>query len=265
MVFQRKFFIALAVVFVAVVFFMVLGKNSAVLAVESKFFSFMNTVGSPVFSFARKVGDVRQGVLHYREIMEENHNLQDQYLDAVGRLGSFEEMEKENKSLREAFGIRAELGRDIVPAHSAGFFRDIHEEVLIVDKGIRDGVAAGNAVVWKDRVLVGRVIEAYDQSAKVLLITSASEKFDVVFAGKPLRVVAEGANAGELTLGFVPADATVDLGDIVLVSRANQVYPPGFIVGTVSRVRDSESRIFREVRVRSPFDPFQEETVYIVK
>ncbi len=265
MVFQRKFFVALILVLGVMVFFTVAGRNGAVLAVESKFFSFIGVLGKPVFSFATKVSDIRQGILHYREIMDENHNLRDQYLGALEQLASLSETEKENVSLREAIALKNELARGIIPAYTAGLFRDVSEEVIIVDKGTEDGVTSGNVVVGKNHALIGRVVEVYDKTAKVLLATSPSEKIDVVFAGAPLRVVAEGAGAGEFTLGLVPADVIIANGDIVLVSHANPVYPSGFIVGTVSRIQDSGSKVFRDVWVRSPFDPFQEETVYIVR
>lgn len=263
MVFQRKFIVAFVLVF-GIAGFATLGRNGVILALESRFFSFIGIVGKPIFSLAEKVGDVRQGVLHYREVVEENKSLRDQYRAAVEKLGIFEETQKENESLREAIGFHNELGRSVIPAHVAGLFRDVNQEVIMVDKGREDGVVNGSVVIGKNHVVVGRIIEAYAETAKVLLATSPSEKFDVVFAGTPLRVIAQGESAGEFTLGLVPADASIADGDVVLVSHAHSVYPPGFTVGTVSRIRESASRVFRDVRVRSLFDPYQEEMVYIL-
>lgn len=265
MVFQKKIVVSLILVLGTLFFFSFAGKNGAALAVESKFFSFVGIASKPVFSFAGKVSDLRKGILHYREIMEENRVLRDQYLGALERTALFEETKKENVLLREALGLKTELGRGVISAHIVGLFRDIREEIIMVDQGTENGVAQGSVVIGKNRALVGRVLEAYEKTAKVLLATSPSEKIDVVFAGMPLRAIVVGDGAGEFTLGLVPADAAIAEGDIVLASHADSAYPPGLIVGTVSSIRDSESKVFRDARVRSLFDPFQDEVAYILK
>ncbi|MBU6414861.1 hypothetical protein KGQ34_01285, partial [Patescibacteria group bacterium] len=103
------------------------------------------------------------------------------------------------------------------------------------------------------------------KTAKVILATSPSEKIDIVFAGTTLRASAQGDGAGEFALSLVPYGAQVAEGEIALVSHADSAYPYGFIIGTVSRVRENEARVFLDARVRSLFDPFQDEEVYILK
>ncbi|MBU6415194.1 hypothetical protein KGQ34_03060, partial [Patescibacteria group bacterium] len=161
MVSQKKIVVGLIIVLGTAFFFSFAGKNGAILAVKSKFFSFVAIVGKPIFSFAAKVSDVREGVLHYQEITEENHALRDKERVDLEKLASVQEIEKENVSLREALGLKTELGRAVIPAHIAGLFRDIREEIIIIDKGTDDGAAFGNVVVGKNHVLVGRILEAY--------------------------------------------------------------------------------------------------------
>lgn len=265
MVFQKKFIAALILILGTAVFYLVAEKSDAMLAVKSKFFDFVGAVGRPVFSFGEKISDVREGILHYREIMDENRMLRDRERGMLEQLALFEETEKENASLREALDLKHEVKREVIPAHIAGLFRDISEEIIIVDQGAVDGVAKGSIVIGKNHELVGRVFETHEKTAKVILATSPSEKIDIMFAGTPLRASAQGDGAGEFTLGLVPADAVIAEGDIILVSHADLTYPAGLIVGAVSRIRETEERVFRDARARSLFDPFRDEEVYILK
>lgn len=264
MFFQRKFIIAFVFVLVVLLLLVVAGRNNTILAVEGKFFSFFGSIGSSAVRLGGRMSDVRQGIFHYREVMDENAALQERYLGAMDQLSRLLELEKENSVLREALLIRQEMRSVVVPAHVTGFARDINEEMIFIDKGMNDGIRQGDVVVWRQRVLVGRTIEAYAGSAKVLLATSLSQKFDVFFASTTLRAVASGADSREFTLGFVPGNAFVSQADIVLTSRNNVSFPGGLIVGAVSRVAETESRVFRDVWVRSPFDPEREETVYVL-
>lgn len=263
--FQKKNVIGFILVLGTSVFFLVAERSNAMLAVKSKFFNFVSAVGRPVFSFAAKISDAREGILRYREITDENRALRVQERVDLEKLVLFEETAKENQALRDALGLKKEFGRAVIPAHIAGLFRDVSEEIIIVDKGAEDGITVGAVVIGKNHVLVGRVIEAYEKTAQVILATSPSEKIDVVFAGTALRASAQGDGAGEFALGLVPYGAQVAEGDTVLVSHADSAYPYGFIAGTVSRIRESEARVFRDLRARSLFDPFRDEEVYILR
>ncbi|MCA9903030.1 MAG: rod shape-determining protein MreC, partial [Anaerolineae bacterium] len=112
----------------------------------------------------------------------------------------------------------------------------LRSSTIIINKGARDGIAAGMPVVT-GQGLVGRVIRVSADAAQVLLITSPSSAVSARVQSSRAEGSVVGEVNGVLTMRFIPLEADVQVGDIIITSGLGGNFPPDIILGQVSSVR----------------------------
>lgn len=172
----------------------------------------------------------------------------------LGEVARRDEVMRENETLREALALRKEGEEGVIPAKIVGFFRQGRDEFLLLDRGAENGIAPGDLVLNKNRVLGGAVVEAGSGFARVMLLTSPSKGTDVI-AGNDLRVIAKGNNNRELIIDLVPQDAGIKSGDLVTASPRATGRKITLVVGEIREVRQAENEVFKTVRALHLFNP----------
>lgn len=146
-------------------------------------------------------------------------------------------LEQENAIYRSLLNLRAELRPTFVTARVIGDTGGPFVRTLLINTGTRDGVRAGQAAVSAGG-LVGRVVEAGERSARVLLLTDLNSRVPVVLETTRYRAVLSGDNTPLPRLSFLPANAHAEVGDRLVTSGHGGVFPPGLPVGVVASVHE---------------------------
>jgi rod shape-determining protein MreC len=103
----------------------------------------------------------------------------------------------------------------------------------IVSAGSADGVQKGQAVLSGDG-LVGRIVEAGTQSARVLLLTDVNSRVPVVLEGSRQKAIVAGTNGDLPLLKYLPADSDIKEGTRVMTSGDGGLFKPGLPLGVVT-------------------------------
>ncbi len=107
--------------------------------------------------------------------------------------------------------------------------RDPFSRRVIVDKGQQDKISSGLPVV-DDAGVVGQVTRVYPFVSEVTLITDKDQAVPVQIVRNGLRSVVFGLGNGQLELRFMPANADVQNGDLLVTSGLDGIFLPGFPV-----------------------------------
>jgi rod shape-determining protein MreC len=97
----------------------------------------------------------------------------------------------------------------------------------------RDGARVADAVAMDGRGLVGRVVEAGQRSARILLITDINSRVPVSIGARGERALMVGTNTGRPNLVYWPSGAPPREGMVVVTSAIGGVFPSGLPIGTV--------------------------------
>lgn len=138
----------------------------------------------------------------------------------------------ENRTLRDLLNAVPDGRRRVVTARVIGDSGGAFVESLLLNGGSRDGVRKGLAVT-NDLGLVGRVVEAGERSARVLLVIDRNSRIPVVVQRSRDRAVLVGDNSRTPLLEHLPLDHDVVAGDRIVTSGHAGVLPPGIPVGEV--------------------------------
>jgi rod shape-determining protein MreC len=177
----------------------------------------------------------------------ENADLRQRQLKASKDLLALDTLAAENAHLRSLMQMRERIPRQATVSEILYAGRDPFSRKVVVDKGARDGVRAGLAVI--DEVgVIGQVTRVHPLLSEVTLITDKDQAIPVRVVRNGLRAVAFGSGDGEtLDLRFMAANADIQSGDALVTSGIDGTYPEGLPVATVSRIERDASFVFAKI------------------
>lgn len=136
-------------------------------------------------------------------------------------------------------------------------------QYVIINRGSDDGLRRGMPVVTQQG-LVGRISRVTAAGANVQLITDPAMSINVRLQPSRERAVLSGSITGDLSLDFIPQEADVNPGDLVLTSGFGGNYPPNILIGQVTGVRSQDYDLFQSGSVQPVVDFEQLEIVLII-
>ena len=183
-------------------------------------------------------GDAWDGVTSLFSLHESLGAARTEVRDLRVRLDGLAEVEAENLRLRELLDLRDSLGHRAVPA------RIIHQEtapdrVLVLDRGSVHGLREDLPVIAPGGV-VGKILAVTRTSAKVQCLSDPDAGAAVLVGSdrRQAQAVVRDVVDGNLRLRHLELLADVHEGDEVRTSGLDQVYPKGWLVGTVAAVNE---------------------------
>jgi rod shape-determining protein MreC len=119
---------------------------------------------------------------------------------------------------------------------------------VLVNRGTRNGLFKGQAVL-DDKGLLGQTTHVGPFSAEVILITDPEHAVPVQIERTGLRTIAVGTgDTASLALPYLPANADVKTGDVLMTSGLGGVFPAGYPVGRVAEVHRDAVQPLAQVR-----------------
>jgi rod shape-determining protein MreC len=194
---------------------------------------------------------------------EENQRLKAALGQSMQQLNRCAETELANGRLRHLLGFEEEVPRPMIAARVVGKDPSPWSKTVIVDKGTRDGVRQGTPVVVPEGI-AGVVVEASSRYAKVLLLIDPNSAVDALVQQTRARGIVKGGGAGFCVFDYVLRKHEISVGDTVVSSGLDGVFPKGLRVGRISEIVRLNAGIFQNVSV-TPYVDFETlEEVFVV-
>lgn len=165
------------------------------------------------------------------------------------RLQKMQALERENMRLKELLGSSFRLQERVQVAELVTVDLDPFSQQVIIDKGNNFGVYVGQPVLDAFGVM-GQVTETSPLSSRVVLLTDPSHSIPVQINRNGLRAVVTGRGLGEnLQMDFLPHNADVRVGDLLVTSGLGGRFPVGYPVGEVVAVDFPQGKAFADIKV----------------
>lgn len=184
------------------------------------------------------------------DLQAENSRLKAERLLTQSRLQRYSALEAENARLRAMLEAREQVRAQVRVAEIMSVSANPFRHVLVVDKGTSDGVYNGQALVDADGI-VGQVIEAGVASAQCILISDPGHDLPVEVNRSGVRTIARGTgDYNTLNLPFLPNNADIEPGDLLVTSGLGDAFPAGYPVAVVETVTRLPQEPFALVTAR---------------
>jgi rod shape-determining protein MreC len=225
---------------------------------------------SPVGRATAGVGGVGLGFVHsiaeMRGAQAENEVLRQKLSDAENELQRARQALDENERLKRLLGFDKDVSYQRVPARVIARDPSVWFNSLVINRGTTSGIDLDMPVVTPEGI-VGRVVGVGPVSAQVMLLTDERSAAGAVVgqlgSSNAIGSVRGFGKNGLLEMRYVSGLETVNVGDYVVTTGQDRIYPPGLNVGTVVEVVQGSATTPHVIRVRpgARLDSLQEVAV----
>jgi rod shape-determining protein MreC len=201
---------------------------------------------------------------YLRGVRQENRQLRDQIEELQLEEVRLKQDADQAHRLQSLLGFKEQFIAKTLAAQVIGSSGSEQSRTVYIDKGSRDGIQLDMAVISATGV-VGKIINVFRSTSQVLLINDQQSGVGTILEQSRLQGVLKGKSSGELVIDKIMVDEQVKMGDRVLTSGGDQIFPKGLIIGTVDRIDKGPEFLQVMVRPSASLNRLEEVLVILKK
>ena len=191
-------------------------------------------------------GGLWDGVRDVTSAERQNQELRARLAASENRIRELSEQSAENERLRTLLDYKTRVAYSTVAAEVIGSSPGEASSTVLIDRGADSHFTADLAVITPDGA-VGKIVAVYAHTAQVLLLTDAAAGAGGMLDKSRAQGVLKGTGRGMCRLDYLMNGESVSVGDLVLTSGLDQVFPKGLPLGRVVKV--SDGNIYKNIVV----------------
>lgn len=239
-----------------------INSRSGVPVLEAVAFGVFAEVQRGISAGLSSVRRVWSGYAGLRHVKSENVALTRQLEVAQVALQQQRALADRTRNLERLLDLRDRSNLNTVAAEIIAGGATPDFRTLTIDKGTRDGVSADMSVIAPTGV-VGRVVMPSTRAAKVQLLIDRNAAAGALVERSRAQGVITGGGDDRLRLDYVSEVADVMVGDLVVTSGIDGIYPKGYVIGQVESVERSGGA-YKKITVKPAVDFTSLEEVLVV-
>jgi rod shape-determining protein MreC len=208
--------------------------------------------------------DIWHNYFYLRGVRQQNRELQQQLQQLELEQVRLRQDAEQARRLQALLGFKEQFIDKTLAAQVIATSGSEQSRTVYLDKGSDDGVALDMAVISKDGI-VGKLSQVFRHTSQLLLINDQASGVGTILEQSRLQGVLKGRPNGEVVLDKIMSDEDVKMGDRVLTSGGDQIYPKGLPVGTVAKVTRGTEFLQVTVKPASTLNHLEEVLIIIKK
>lgn len=249
---KKTVFAAIVAVFLLFVSFLIPAKGNSFLFIFREPLSLLTLIRREA-----------EGVIFYHRNFIQNEKLKKEIDLLKNRLNTLDGIYLENERLKNLLAFKQKSQQKAVAARVIGRSPDAWSSSIIIDKGRRDGIKDGLAVI-NYLGLIGRVVETQESISKVLLMNDPNLGASALIQRSRQEGLVSGTLGTHLIMKYLPEKADIKIQDTVITSGLNEAYPKGLLIGTVVEINNDFSGLSRYALIKPAVNLAGIEEVLIV-
>jgi rod shape-determining protein MreC len=217
------------------------------------------SIAAPFQDFFSHTTEFAQNIWrHYFYLVslaQENDGLRQALKRAAEKSNQCKEIELANFRLRKLLSFKRSTGFQVLAAEVIGKDPSPWFKTVIINKGRSDGLQKGVPVVVPEGI-VGQVVDVSNNNSKVLLIIDQNSAVDALVQRSRSRGIIRGEAVDLCRFQFVLRKHDANVGDVIVSSGLDGVFPKGLRIGQISEVVKRDAGIFQDIKV-APFVNFE--------
>ncbi len=181
---------------------------------------------------------------------KENQDLKNKNQMLLSQIAALQSIQQGNQAQSDISATCQNTGYKFVMAGVTGLDNDI----LSLNKGSADGVAAGMPVISGQNVLYGKVIKVYKNFSDVMMITSKSSNVIIKVQNSDATLpevsgMLKGKGGLGAFLDMVPAASAINSQDILVTSAIDKSFPKDLLIGQITSKSQNDQTQFQRAEV----------------
>jgi rod shape-determining protein MreC len=182
----------------------------------------------------------------HNKLVQENYALKEQAFEQQTKLQRFNTIEAENTHLRTLLNGNIPIQPKAILGEISHMGRDPFTHTVVVNRGSQHNIKAGQAVV-DSKGVIGQVTRVYPFTSEVTLITDKELSIPIQIERNQLRAIAFGEGNNTLDIPYLPTNVDIKVGDKLVTSGIDGVYPSGLAVAVVTKIQQNPESPFAKI------------------
>jgi rod shape-determining protein MreC len=197
-----------------------------------------------------------------RGVREENERLQRELARTQVQLQEERALADRARGLEQLLKLQQEVKLETIAARVIASGINQGFRTITIDKGSLHGLKADMAVIAPAGI-VGRIVLPSSRAAKVQLLIDRNAGAAALVERSRAQAIVVGGQNDRLALDYVSETSDVAVGDVVVTSGIDGIFPKGFVIGRVESVQKSGTA-YKSIAVRPAVDFAKLEEVLVV-
>ena len=190
--------------------------------------------------------DIKKYFSVHNQLVQENYALKQQAFEQKVMLQRLTSIDAENTHLRSLLNGNIPIQPKAVLGEISHMGRDPFTHTVVVNRGSHHTIKAGQAVV-DSKGIIGQVTRVYPFTSEVTLITDKELSIPIQIERNQLRAIAFGEGNNTLDIPYLPTNVDIKVGDRLVTSGIDGVYPTGLAVATVTKILQNTESPFAKI------------------
>ena len=190
--------------------------------------------------------DVKKYFSVHNQLVQENYALKQQAFEQKVMLQRLSTIQAENEHLRSLLNGNIPIQPKAILGEISHTGRDPFTSVVVVNRGSQHNIKAGQAVV-DSKGVIGQVTRVFPFSSEVTLITDKDLSIPIQIERNQLRAIAFGEGNNTLDIPYLPTNVDIKVGDKLVTSGIDGIYPAGLAVATVTKIQQNPESPFAKI------------------
>lgn len=227
---------------------------------------FALSLGEPAGNYLVNLRSWINDLFHFNDLRQKLNKIKSENINLINRFQDFRKLQEENIFLKEALKIKnktdwsLEMAEIILmdPSGLSGSFW--------INKGLKAGLDEGMNVIVEDRILIGRLVECFNDYCRGESIFNPETRISVEDLRSAVLAVAEVDTKGNFRLKLVPYNSDIQIGDVLVTSAENTNFLKGLLVAKVQKAGSSPDTSSVKEFILEPLLNFSRlSSVFIIK
>jgi rod shape-determining protein MreC len=211
----------------------------------------------------RTVQGVFQGYIFLVHLQKENVMLKQRIAQLEKENHEMREMALAHERLKRLLQFREKIPLSVVAAKVIGQDPSSWFKSVTINKGEKDGVRQGMAVIAPEGV-IGQILKTAPYHSTVLLLTDYNSAIDSIVQRTRAKAIVEGKGENRCQLKYLLRTEEVAAGDIVVTSGLGGNFPKGLMVGEIRSVDKKGHGVFQYAELVPSVDLTKLEEVLVI-
>ncbi len=200
---------------------------------------------------------------HKNDLEEDNRALRRRLWEISLQIEQFKDLRTENERLRKLMEFESKRRFDAV--YAGIIARNPNDWVgsFMINRGSKDGIKK-NAAVCSSEGLLGKITDLDISTGSVMLLTHPGFKAGGTIKNSQVNGIVAGAGDGRIKMMYIPIDANVNNGDIVVTSGFSRLFPGDIPIGKIVYLGKSKGGLYKTAILEPLADPSKQEEVLCV-
>ena len=215
-------------------------------------------------SLGKLVDNTTRAWRTYQELWQAHQQNQELHLQLVAtrtELQQVSERAGEVERLRTLLEFKSRFPYQTVAAEVIAASPGEGSNAVFIDKGTDYGLAADLAVITPSGI-VGKTIAVFPHTAQVLLITDSASGVGCLLEKSRIQGILKGSSHNLCQLQYVMNEEQIPVGETLITSGLDQIYPKGLPVGAV--VQTGDGNIYKQIIIKPAATLNRLETVLVI-